>query len=67
MWKFHSPLSYWHPDYHGREVALAELVLAIGLIVVLWRRFEGYWVRAAMGVALFSYVAVPAYFILSHH
>ena len=63
-WRFHSPLSYWDPNHFGTWVSFAEAVLAIALIVLLWRRFEGRMVRGALVLALVSYVAVPAYFTL---
>lgn len=64
-WRFHSPLSYWDPRHHGSIVSIAEAVLAVGLIVLLWRRFQGRLVRAALALGLASYVAVPVYFSLA--
>ncbi len=63
-WRFHSPVSYWDERYHGGWVSMVEAGLAIGLIVILWRRFESQAVRAALMAALVSYAAVPAYFNL---
>ncbi len=64
-WRFRSPLSYWNPAHHGDVVGIVEAVLAIGLIVLLWRRFRGSRiVSVALAVALLTYVAVPAYFTL---
>ncbi len=63
-WRFHSPLSYWDENHFGTWVSLAEGLLAIGLIVLLWRRFEGRIVRGALVLALVSYIAVPVYFTL---
>ena len=63
-WRFHSPLSYWDENHHGDWVSLAEIALSLGLIFLLWRRFENRLVRAALLVALASYVAVPLYFNL---
>lgn len=62
-WRFESPLSYWDPDHFGLWVAAAEFLLALVLIVMLWRRFPGPFPRAGLVVALAAYVAVPAYFI----
>ena len=63
-WRFHSPLSYWDHAHYGRFVSLAEIGLAIVLIVLLWRRFRSRLVRALLLLALATYVAVPAYFTL---
>lgn len=64
-WRFRSPLSYWDPAHYGALVSLAEVALAIALIVFLWRRFRSRSVRAALVLAFASYVAVPAYFTLT--
>lgn len=61
-WRFNSPLSYWDPDHHGSLIALAEVGLAILLILFLWRRFRSRAVRAVLVLAFATYVAVPAYF-----
>lgn len=63
-WRFISPVSYWDPDHFGALVSVAEAAVALALIAVLWRRFSGRIVRAALLVALASYVAVPIYFNL---
>ena len=63
-WRFHSPLSYWDHDHYGRFVSLAEIALAVVLIVFLWRRFASRLVRALLLLAFATYVAVPAYFTL---
>lgn len=65
-WKFISPFSYWDRRYYGSIVSLIELAIAMGMIVVLWRRFESRWVRAALAVALAAFVAVPLYFGMMH-
>ncbi|MEO0617813.1 MAG: cobalamin biosynthesis protein CobQ [Pseudomonadota bacterium] len=64
-WRFASPLSYWDPAHHGRSVALAEVALAVGCVVVLWRRIVSWPVRAILVGALMAYVAVPLYFRLA--
>ena len=35
--RFHSPLSYWDPQYYGFWVLGFELVLDLGLLFYLWR------------------------------
>ncbi len=64
-WRFHSPVSYWEPDRYGVVVGGLEGLLAIGLIILLWRRFAARWIRAVLITALAAYVIVPAYFILT--
>ncbi len=64
-WRFSSPISYWEPDRYGVIVGGLEGLLAIGLIILLWRRFSASWVRAALIIALAAYIVAPAYFILT--
>ena len=61
-WKFSSPVSYWDPAHYGRPASLVELAIVLFVIAVLWRRFESPRVRAALGIALAGFVAVPLYF-----
>ncbi len=37
-WRFHSPVSYWDPRYHGEAFMLLELAAMLGASVALWRR-----------------------------
>jgi len=64
-WRFHSPLSYWDANHHGRFVALGELVLCTGCCAVLWFRFSDWWVRGLLLGALFSLGLVPLFFWLT--
>lgn len=64
-WRFHSPLSYWDSSHHGDLVSAIELAMALTFMWIIYRRFEGIWVRAALAVALVSDVAVPLYFTLT--
>ena len=64
-WRFHSPLSYWNEAFYGRWVGLFELGLALGLILVLWRRFKSRLVRGMLTLGAMSYIAVPLYFTLA--
>lgn len=50
-WRFHSPVSYWDPTHFGREVQMAEAILALALTAILWRRFGGWRARAPLGMA----------------
>jgi membrane-bound metal-dependent hydrolase YbcI (DUF457 family) len=62
-WKFMSPVSYYDSEHYGRWFSLFEAGLGLVLAVLLFRRFRNVFVRAALGLAIFLYVAVPAYFI----
>lgn len=60
-WVFRSPVSYWDPDHHGIAASVVELILAYGLIIVLWRRFSDVWVRALLLVSGLSFAGVGLY------
>ena len=64
-WRFHSPLSYWDVDHHGRLVMAAELLLCIACTAVLASRFSGVIVRSLLVIALLSLAAVPMFFWLT--
>ena len=64
-WRFRSPLSYWNSAHHGDIVGIVEIAMALVLIVVLWRRFTDWRVRAVLCVPPLSYVGVPLYFSLT--
>jgi len=38
QYAFHSPISYWEPQYHANLVAPAEWLLVIACAACLWRR-----------------------------
>ena len=63
--RYHAPLSYWDPAHYGSYVAVVEIGLALGCIVLIWRRFETWWVKGLLGLGLVSYLAVPLYFHLT--
>lgn len=63
-WKYVSALSYWDDRYHAQWVAPVETLLAIGCLVVLFRRFGSLWVRGLLAIALTAYVLVPLSFKL---
>lgn len=46
---FHSPVSYWDPRHHGRIAAPVEMLTCLALLVVLWRRFQGWKARLWIG------------------
>lgn len=45
-WRYVSPVSYWHPEYYGWWVSLAEIGLVLVGAAVLWRRHPERWIRA---------------------
>ena len=50
-WVFESPVSYWDPRHFGYIVGALEYLLALALLVVLWRRFASWGVRSVLAVA----------------
>jgi len=65
-WIFRGPVSYWDDRYYGQYFAPFEMVLALGLCVVLWRRFRAPWPRMAIGlttVALVSTAVMWSYML----
>lgn len=62
-WRFFSPFSYWDSSHFGDYVRLLEGVLGIAVSAILLRRFKDWWVRIVVGLALLSYLLVPAFFL----
>lgn len=56
-WRFHSPLSYWDPRSHGREVAALEIAGALALSVRTFRLLSS---RAARGLVAATAVVYAA-------
>jgi hypothetical protein len=44
-WIFESPVSYWDPAQYGNIVGPVEVALSLLCCAILWRRFEGIWMR----------------------
>ena len=42
-WRFHSPVSYWDPDYHGVWGGLLDFACLFAGIGALWFRFKARW------------------------
>lgn len=61
QWIYRSPVSYWDPAHHGQIWSLFEMVLAIVLLVVLWRRFKHGLTRSLVMLTGCSYGAMIAY------
>lgn len=57
-WKFHSPVSYWQPEYYGAIVAPIEKAMSALLGVYLLVRHKDIWLRALF-VALLAIELVP--------
>jgi hypothetical protein len=66
-WALASPISYWDPRHYGAIVSKVELAIGVAMILVMWRRFPTVWARAAVGLALVFYAAVPLLLMLTHH
>jgi len=64
-WVFRSPVSYWDPRHHGEVWGWFETALAVGLIVVLCRRFRALWVRGLLVAAFGTYGAATLYWTLA--
>jgi hypothetical protein len=65
-WKFMSPVSYWNSNHYGNYFQVFEATLGVIMAITLFRTYRSLIVRATMGLAAILYVAVPAYFSLSH-
>jgi hypothetical protein len=50
-WVFVSPVSYWDRDHYANIVGPLEMLLCLGLVVVLLRRFQGLGARALIALA----------------
>lgn len=64
-WIFASPLSYWDPAHYGRIWSMIEVLIALLLIVVLWRRYRSRLIKALLLLVGLSYFAVAAYWMYS--
>lgn len=64
-WIFRSPVSYWDPAHYGRLWSVTEVVLALILITVLWRRFDNRAARVLLLLAATSYLIVTGYWFLA--
>ncbi|MEO1550791.1 MAG: cobalamin biosynthesis protein CobQ [Pseudomonadota bacterium] len=63
-WVFDSPVSYWDPRAYGHWVGALEVLLCLGLLALLWRRFQGKIVRALIAVSAVALVAPGLMFAL---
>ena len=56
-WRFHSPISYWDPRSHGREVAAVEIAAALALSVRVYRMLRSRAARAVVAATALLYAA----------
>ncbi|MEO0382216.1 MAG: cobalamin biosynthesis protein CobQ [Pseudomonadota bacterium] len=63
-WRFRSPISYWDNTFHAQWVSMMELIVALALLALLWRRFKARWVRIILSLAGLAYIAVPVFWYL---
>lgn len=61
-WRFHSPISYYQPQYYGRIVGVFEAVMGLSIVGYLIIRFRQWSVRIIAAV-----LAVPYGFSLWLH
>jgi hypothetical protein len=48
-WVFISPVSYWDSAHYGNFAGPVEMILSLGLLAILWRRFQDFWIKIALG------------------
>lgn len=60
-WIYSSPVSYWDPSHYGNQWSIIELILALALIVYLWRGYENRWSRGLLLITGASYGAVALF------
>lgn len=60
-WRFHSPVSYWDPHYHGDIVSWLEIVLVLIGSAILFRRYRQWTGRGLVGLAGISYIVYFVY------
>lgn len=62
-WRFESPVSYWDPAHAGALGAAIEVACVLGSLAILWRRFEGRFVRATLiGLSGLSVIAYSYFY-----
>jgi hypothetical protein len=60
-YRFVSPLSYWDPMHHGREIALLEIVSVLFTGIYLWLKNDSAPMRWASGSTVLMLVAGISY------
>lgn len=64
-WRFRSPISYWDPAHYGTYFSFFEAGLGLLMAIVLFRRYRSAGIRLILALAIFAYVAVPAFYFWS--
>ena len=64
-WIYRSPVSYWDPAHYGQVWSVIEMLLAIVLVVILWRRFEHRLTRGLLVLVASSYLLMMGYWFLA--
>jgi hypothetical protein len=64
-WRFRSPISYWDPAHYGTYFSFFEAGLGLLMALVLFRRYKTVGIRMILAIAIFAYVAVPAFYFWS--
>lgn len=64
-WVFRSPVSYWDPNHYGSIWSAIELLLAMLLIVILWRRYRHVYASLILSFIGLSYLVVTGYWWLA--
>ncbi len=62
-WIYSSPVSYWDPAHYGRIWSFIELMLALLLIVIIWRRIQTQVGRFLLLLLGLSYFLALAYWL----
>jgi len=57
-WRFISPISYWDVDHHADWVGKLDILIALGCIAILWRRFPARWVKITLSILAILYSLV---------
>ena len=56
-WRFHSPISYWDPRSHGREVAAVEIAAALALSARVYGILRSRVARTVLAATALVYAA----------
>lgn len=59
-WVYNSPLSYWNPNEGARYVAIAETLIVIFAMSVLWVRFPKFFIRTILLLISIYYIVLLA-------
>lgn len=63
-WRFHSPLSYYDPAFHGKVVGMFEAIMGLGIITYLVINYKNWPVRI-LSVLFAAPYFLSAWFIIN--